>query len=173
MQKNAIIAAISFAWLVMLSCHANAELSMQPSNQAAGTITQLVQIFTGLERDLHHAIANNDQARIDSLLSTDFEMWNSVRSGEPTPRAEWLKLLKTQSSTWSNRKITQMAVKGIGDNAIVSYKWQGDTDVYIVDIWQGINDNWQLVIRYASEAGNPKTLLPGFDANKKIIEKRY
>jgi len=140
---------------------------------AAGTVTQFVQIFGELERGLQSAISRNDKSGIDALLSPDFEMWASSRPGAPVPRADWLAQLLSHPDTFSARTITQMAVNGFCDHALVSFKWGGTPDFFVIDNWRNYNGGWLLETRFIGPAGDTQTLIPGLDIKSPVIEKKF
>ncbi|MGZ4960316.1 MAG: nuclear transport factor 2 family protein [Methylomonas sp.] len=135
-----------------------------PMSTAAAPIamaTRLVVLFGELEKNIQTAIEQGQQSRLEGFLTDDFEMWAGPRPGEPVPKADWLKESITHPEAVKFRHIEQVVAKDFGDIVIVSFKWGGETDIFVIDIWKKINGTWKLSTRYAGPAGTLGFDIPG------------
>lgn len=131
------------------------------------TTTRLVAIFSELENDCVKAIQQNDGARLNKLLSEDFEVWTPAPPGHPIPREDWLK----QAEKPQSFSIRQMAVRGLANDISIASFVLSETvnppaakprNTFVVDVWKKSGDQWQLTDRYASPfAGAIPAATPG------------
>src|SRR5262249_53311661 len=140
-----------------------------PTGRAPGgpTVTRLVQMFTGLETEWMEAARRKDRAALERFLADDYELRTSARPGEPIPPEEWL---QTAMDRYNLRSFTigQMAVRELGDAALVSFLYRQEAelegrdrsgDFFVVDAWVRTDGVWKVKARYAGPVeGRP---LPG------------
>lgn len=136
-------------------------------------VTRLVVLFGELEQNIQIAAAQGDQSRLESFLTDDFDMWIGPNPGEPIPRADWVKESIKHPESIKSRHIEQLVAKDFGEFSVVSFKWSGLTDLFVVDIWKAINGTWKLATRYAGPAGTLDLGIPGSDVHKPIFEKKF
>jgi Domain of unknown function (DUF4440) len=143
------------------------------------TVTRLVKLFMDLEGTLTTGLREGNAAAVDTMLAEDFEMRVASMPGNPTPRAEWIKLSLGKPA--SHFRIEQMAVHDLGDVSTVSFLQAGVApggrreparDIAIVDVWKRAGDSWKLAIRYAGPAGSRDFVIPGA-SREAPIAKRY
>lgn len=104
--------------------------------------------FTRLENQLNSALASTDPQSAGSVLSEDFEEWTPQPPGSPIARDEWL---KRGNKSLAQARIHQMAVKEIGDYALVDFVLTaGSKQFFIVDLWHKQGSGWKMQERYRS-----------------------
>jgi ketosteroid isomerase-like protein len=140
-----------------------------PTGRAPGgpTVTRLVQMFTGLETEWMDAARRRDKAALERFLADDYELRISSLPGEPIPREEWLQAAMNRYNLRSFT-IGQMAVRELGDAALVSFLYSQEADVegrdrsgdfFVIDAWVQKDGVWKVKARYAGPVeGRP---LPG------------
>ena len=111
-------------------------------------MTRSMTECAGRERELADAVASQDQAATDRLLSPDFEFRPGTHPGEPTTRSDWL-----AESTLQGSGTDQLSVRELDNVAIASFVMAGagDTSSYVIDVWQQQGGEWQLVTRDQTE----------------------
>jgi ketosteroid isomerase-like protein len=142
------------------------------------TVTRLVKIFLELEGELAAGLRGGNAAAVERLLADDFELRVASMPGNPTPRAEWLRLALGKPGPAVS--FEQMAVHEYGDTAIVSFlqvplaKASRDPtrDIATVDVWKRAGEGWSLAVRYAGPAGRRDFAIPGA-SNEPPVDKRY
>lgn len=166
--------------LALLACclMAGAEAAqVSPASTAKDTpvamVTRWVQLFGDLEQSLQTAVAQGNQPRIDTLLAEDFEMRIGTRPAEPIPRADWISQSVKHPQSVSSRTIEDMAAHDFGEIVVVSFKWRGSPDLFVVDIWKAVKGEWTLAARYADPAGPSSLVLPGAGRKAPAFEKKY
>jgi hypothetical protein len=122
------------------------------------TTTRLVAQYSDLEHRLDRAIQHRDRAALDKILDDSFEQWSPAPPGEPMPRDEWMHHALT-GVTLRSFRVRQMAVRTIGDTAVVSFTEDRDATCggrecsgsrFIVDLWQARGGAPHLLVRYDS-----------------------
>ena len=101
-------------------------------------------------------------------MSEDFELWTPAPPGDPVPREDWIHIVLT-AFTLQSFQIRQMAVRTVGDTAVVSFV-QTERAIctgrdcsgssFVVDLWQQDKDAAQLLVRYQSKLSGPMALGP-------------
>ena len=143
-------------------------LAAAPAAPQVPTVTRLVKLFDGLEGELQAALGRADTATLDRLVAADFEQRSGAEPGAPLPRAEWLQLNSQRSDAPSQR--LQMAAHERGDTLIVSFLWahaDKRRDLFVVDVWQRQQDQFQLATRYVASASGPRSARPAADTPPK------
>src|SRR5262245_33301757 len=111
-----MITVRSFLWLL-----AAVAFSAPAQDAAPGrvpTVTRLVKMFSELENTLGATLQRADAAGVDKLVAEDFELRVASMPGNPTPRAEWIRLSLGKASPY---RIEQMAVHDFGNVCVVSF----------------------------------------------------
>jgi hypothetical protein len=138
--------------LLALACCAT---FAQAPRKAISTTTRQVAMFSELESKLETAFQKQDAARLEKILTDDFEVWSPRPSGDPIARDEWLQTapeLRPQSF-----KVRQMAVRTFGQIYVVSFTLTqtisgAQQSHFIVDVWRGAGGAAKLQVRYQSAA---------------------
>jgi hypothetical protein len=112
------------------------------------TVSRLVQLFSRLEAEWMDAARRGDGPTLDRLVADDFEVRPAEAPGTPTPRAEWLATTRSAAVP----AISQMAVRALGDVAVVSFRAVGGpgSTAFMVDLWVQRGGSWQIAARYQS-----------------------
>ncbi len=155
-----------------------ADAADTPATGRVPTVTRLVKLFLELESSLAEGLRGGGTTTVDGMLADDFELRVAPAPGNPTPRAEWLRLAMDKPGP--PVRIEQMAVHEFGDVAVVSFlqaAMSGDKrdparDIATVDVWRRAGDAWKLAVRYAGPAGGRGFIIPGASVQAPI-EKRY
>ena len=142
------------------------------------TVTRLVKLFLELESALTTSVHDGNAAAVDKMLAEDFEMRVASMPGNPTPRAEWIRLSRGKGA--STARIEQMAVHDFGDVCVVSFLQTGiagnrgdvPNDIFMTDVWKRTGDSWKLAVRYAGPAGGRDVVIPGASKEAPVV-KRY
>ena len=115
------------------------------------SMTRLMIVFAGIERNLADAVSRHDQTTTDKLLSPDFEFRPDAHPGEPTTRADWL-----ADNAMHGTGTDQLSVRELGDVAVVSFvtRTTANASSYVIDVWKQQGDTWQLITRYQSKLPN-------------------
>ncbi len=166
-QTLATVAVAAFLAITGNAAHADQPL-----------VTRLVMQFNQLETTLLANAQQGDQKAVGDLLADHFEMRTNDTPGEPIPRADWIQQFIQAHPQGS---ISQMAVHDYDSVDVVSFLYQSQSPagkpqrIGMVDIWQRINGNWKLAVRYAGTADKPGFLIPGMGAENRqpVIDKRY
>ncbi len=67
-----------------------------------------------------------------------------------------------------------MAVHDVGNAAIASFvQANGQSVLFVVDVWQRSGVDWRLAVRYASPIGSPDLAIPGVGPAEPEIPKKY
>lgn len=138
------------------------------------TVTRLVKLFSGLEKDLVARTHAKDAAALDAVLDPSFELRAGNAPGTPVPRDAWIREARAAQRT--PPQIDQMAVHDFGDIAIVSFREtdggsaQRGSRRFVVDCWKRDGDSWKLAVRYASDAPAQRVKPPNAAAT---VDKRY
>ncbi len=141
----------------------------EPGGRRIVTTTRQVSKFSDLEEQLTRAIQHKDEVRLGKLVSEDFELWTPAPPGDPVPREDWIHIVLT-ALTLQSFQIRQMAVRTVGDTAVVSFV-QTERAIctgrdcsgssFVVDLWQQQGkDAAQLLVRYQSKLSGPMALGP-------------
>jgi len=149
-----------------------------PTGGRVPTVTRQVKAFTELEGALDAGVRSGNAAAVGKMLAEDFEMRAASMPGNPTPRAEWIRL--ALANPGPPVRIEQMAVHEFGTVAVVSFmqrpsskpKHDPSLDVATVDVWRRAGDAWVLAVRYSGPAGATDFAIPGV-SREPPIEKRY
>jgi hypothetical protein len=114
------------------------------------TVSRLVVLFSRLETEWMEAARRGDGPTLDRLVADDFEVRRAEAPAAPTPRAEWL----TATRGAAVPAVSQMAVRALGDVAVVSFRGVGDSGsaAFVVDLWLQRGGDWQIAARYESAA---------------------
>lgn len=144
------------------------------------TVTRLVKDFSELEFEIIAALKQKNQAKLTQLVDKNFEMQVALESADSVPLSEWLKTSMAEAHLYTY-DITGMAVRDLGEAAIVSFDWipatsaqQGSSPKFtIIDVWKKEGVDWKLAIRFASVLEKSEVRFPGFSLTDKGIEKKY
>ena len=146
-----------------------------PASGRIPTVTRLVKLFTGLERDLVARTHAKDAAALDAILDPAFELRAGNAPGTPVPRDAWIR--DARAAQRASPLIEQMAVHDFGDIAIVSFRetaarasTRRGSARFVVDCWKREGDAWKLAVRYAGDASLQSTPAA---RSPRIIDKRY
>ena len=169
---------VAFLVAGVLASPLRADAADTPATGRIPTVTRLVKLFLELEGSLAAGIRGGNASAVDKMLAEDFELRVASTPGNPTPRAEWLRLAMDKPGP--SVRIEQMAVHDFGDVAIVSFlqaamtaeKRDSTRDIATVDVWKRTGDTWMLAVRYAGPAGTRSFAIPGASMEPPI-EKRY
>lgn len=151
-------------WMAALFCLSlsfPAAAQMTPSatvKKQISTVTRQVAAFSDLEKEFASALQKKDQARLEAMLTDDFDFWSPAGGGDPIDREEWLQNAHTvyEVQSWSLRELN---VRLAGETAVVSFTasekshFRGRNvsgDYFVVDVWAKSADGWRLAARYAS-----------------------
>ena len=121
------------------------------------TVTRWITLFYELETSLANALHTDDQAKLNELINSNFELRLVSNPDQAIPLDVWLKTQIKKSSLYSNQ-IEKMAVHNIHDTAIVSYESTIQSSknlkkkIFIVDVWSQENNQWKLMTRYSNES---------------------
>jgi hypothetical protein len=172
-------------FIVIFLCTFAISLESAPLSEDSNKIpllTRQVKTFSGLELELIEALKNKNQFKLDKLVAEDFEMRTVARPDDPVPYAEWLKISLAEASVYT-LDIGRMAVHDLNETAVVSLMWNSVADnkqtampnIFLVDVWTKKGAEWKLAIRYASPVRDDAIAIriPGFSADKPVIEKKY
>jgi hypothetical protein len=121
------------------------------------TLTRSASKYQSLELTLIQALQDRSDSQLNTILSSDFEVWSAETSG-PTSRADWQKA--AFASRGQPRAIRSLTVREFGDTAVVSFLLQDDSSsgsatrtLFVVDVWtEGTN---RLNVRYVSAPAKP------------------
>ena len=170
------------AIVLLAACLLGAALPAAAAEVAATgripTVTRLVKVFLELEGELAAGVQGGNEAAVENLLTDDFELRAASMPGNPTPRADWLRLALEKPGPAV--RIEQMAVHDYSDTAVVSFlqvpmvkgKRNPAMDIATVDVWRRAGEGWKLAVRYAGPAGSRDFAIPGA-SHEPPIEKRY
>jgi hypothetical protein len=173
-----IILPVVLLWASMAASPLGAQSAIDAASGRIPTLTRLVKLFLELEGALTTSLHEGNAASVDKTLADDFEMRVASMPGNPTPRAEWIKLALGKPAPAF--RIEQMAVHDFGDVCVVSFLQAGVAgdrreparDIAIVDVWKRAGDSWKLAVRYAGPAGSRDVVIPGASKDAPIV-KRY
>ena len=138
------------------------------------TVTRLVKLFSGLEKDLVVRAHAKDAAALDAVLDPSFELRAGNAPGTPVPRDAWIR--EARAAQHAPPQIDQMAVHDFGDIAIVSFRETTDGSArrgsprFVVDCWKRDGNSWKLAVRYASDVPAQRVKPPNAAAT---VDKRY
>jgi hypothetical protein len=118
-----IILPVVLLWASMLVSPLGAQTANDAATSRIPTVTRLVKLFLELEGALTTTLHEGNAATVDKMLADDFEMRVASMPGNPTPRAEWIKLSLGKPA--SAFRIEQMAVHDFGDVCVVSFLQAG------------------------------------------------
>jgi hypothetical protein len=113
-------------------------------------VSRLVLQFSRLEGEWMEAAKRGDGPTLDRLVADDFEVRRGESPGVPAPRAEWLMAAPHAPVP----AVSQMAVRALGDVAVVSFRAGTDSGVasFVVDLWVQRAGDWKVAARYESAA---------------------
>ena len=176
MNKSRLVITLLAA--VALASPLSASAADTPATGRIPTVTRLVKIFLEMEDALAAGIRSGNAAAVEKMLAEDFELRVASNPGNPTPRAEWLRL--SLAKPGPALRIEQMAVHDFGEIAVVSFLQAAGTaqkrdaarDIATVDVWKRSGDTWLLAVRYAGPAASHGLVIPGASAEPPI-DKRY
>ena len=136
------------------------------------TVTRLVKLFLERETSLIDAIRAGDAGTIGNALTEDFELRTGTRAANPVPRAAFIReVLRTREG---GGEVSGMAVHDVGNAAIASFvQANGQSVLFVVDVWQRSGADWKLAVRYASPIGSPDLAIPGVGPAEPEIPKKY
>lgn len=126
------------------------------------TRTRLVALYSDLESQLAAAAQKSDSAKLQQMLTDDFEQWSPEPPGDPIPREDWMAAYHPTSFSAS-----QMAVRTFGNVEIASFVLhqkgafadkEASGDFFVVDVWKREGNTSRLASRYISRIG--KTTVP-------------
>jgi ketosteroid isomerase-like protein len=176
MNTSRLVIAFLVAGVLAYPLRAHAADSPAPGR--IPTVTRLVKLFLELEGALAAGVRSGNATAVDGMVADDFELRVASMPGNPTPRAEWLRLALDKPGP--SFRIEQMAVHDFGEVAIVSFleaamageKRDATRDIATVDVWKRSGETWKLAVRYAGPAGSHGFAIPGASMQPPI-EKRY
>ena len=127
---------------------------VKPGGIRIQTATRQVVLFSRLESDLNEAISLHDQSKLAAMLTEDFEVRTPNLAGDPIARQDWITQAASGEVPQASRT-GHMAVRSFSDTAIVDFVEQVRGDVaphyrFVVDVWKGSGESWQLAVRYVS-----------------------
>jgi hypothetical protein len=145
-----------------------------PSPQSGGMPTVEADLFFRMEKRLADAVVAQNQAALEPLLSTDFELRTARSGGELTLRDEWLQAAVSSYKVRSYR-ITGVTVRPCGSSAIVNFFYEQQAsfagtdlsgDFFVTDVWEKEGREWHLAARYSAGP----VVAPKLPANPKVKE---
>ncbi len=140
--------------LVVLALVSAAGGQRQRTQNHPATRTRLVALYSELEAQLATAAQKSDSAKLQQLLSDDFEQWTPEPPGDPMLREDWMAAYHPTSFSTH-----QMAVRAFGDTEIASFVLHqkaafGEKDesgeFFVVDVWRREGNTSRLASRYIS-----------------------
>jgi hypothetical protein len=161
-------------WLAAVSLAAHAGMGAAQTSETARipTVSRLVMQFTEREIDLATRIRAGDAQGAGRLLTDDFELRAGPQPGRPVPRDDWLR--QSIRSAGPMAAPMQMAVHDLGDTMVVSFLQPSDNaNLFVVDVWKRVQQEWKLAIRYLAAAGGSGVALPGVPPAEPSIPKKY
>jgi len=170
-----IILALVLVW-VAVPCIAQAGQQREPEKseeqRSASEAHSYVELFSKLERDWNQAIQKKDRSALEATLAPEFTYRSSEDPENPLLRADWIQqeLIGSDIHILSQRAIAIRAFLGVAvvsfvqiERSTVNGKDRSD-EYFIVDLWEGHHDKWQVAARYRAPAGTP----PGRGTRRKI-----
>jgi hypothetical protein len=124
------------------------------------TATRQVALFTGLERQMLHAVEKKDKAGLEAMLADEFEI--AMPDADSLAGPDWVDSVMAHDFTLKSFVIRQMSVADLGDAAVVkferlqqaTYKGRNESgEFFVVDLWKKSGDSWKLASRYVSKVG--------------------
>lgn len=139
---------------ILMSSLASAQ-DAKPGGMLIQTPTRQVTLFSRLESELNQAISRHDKEKLAAMLTDDFEARTPNLAGDPIPRQDWLAKV-VSGEVPAGFRAGRMAVRSFSDTAVVDFvEQQGGKprsgERFVVDVWKGSGDSWQLAVRYMSE----------------------
>ena len=159
------------AIVVALAVAAAASGQRQRTQNHPVTRTRLVALYSDLEAQLATAAQKSDSAKLQQMLSDDFEQWTPEPPGDPIPREDWMAAYHPPSFSTH-----QMAVRTFGDTEIASFVLHqkaafGDKDAsgefFVVDVWRREGNSSRLASRYLCRAARTAVSSPPAPSGKR------
>lgn len=132
------------------------------------TATRQVALFTGLEKQMLHAVQKKDKAGLQALVADDFEI--SMPDADPLAGDDWLDSVMASDFNLKSFVVRQLSVADLGEAAIVKFDrvqqaaYKGRNaggEFFVVDLWKKNGDSWKLANRYVAKAGSiPENVKP-------------
>lgn len=125
------------------------------------TATRQVTIFSGLEKQMLHAVENKDKAALASMLTEDCSI--HMPDSDPMDCGDWIDSVMNKDFILAKFLIREVDVADLGTAAVVSFdrvqdsKYQGKPDggeFYVIDLWKKDGNAWRLANRYVSKVGS-------------------
>ena len=144
------------------------------------TVTRLVKVFSQLEVEIITGFKKKNQTALARLIDQNFEMQVALKAADSVPLSAWLKTSIAEAPSYTY-DIGDMAVRDLGQTAIASFEWKPyestkqnpAPEIFIVDVWKKVGEDWKLAIRFSSAAQKSDVKFPGFSITDEVIEKRY
>jgi hypothetical protein len=149
-----------------------------PGPQRIQTVTRLVHVFSGLERDWMDAVRQGDEAGATRPLDEAFEMRSALAPSDPVPAAEWVRSALHDFHARSLR-VSDMAVRELGATALVSFRLAQEAEragkdesgeFFVTDVWVQKDGSWKVAARYTDAPGGRRPIgmpVPGASIPKK------
>ena len=180
MSKNEEVRSpLVFALLLLcvaVPCMAQAgqlrERGKSEEERPASESHSYVELFTKLERDWSLALQKKDKTALEATLAPEFIYRASEDPENPVLRADWMQqaLMSSDIRAFSQRAIAIRAFLGVAvvsfvqsEQSTVNGKDRSD-EYFIVDLWEGHQDKWQVAARYRAPAGSH----PDMDNKRKV-----
>ena len=118
------------------------------------TATKQVTMFSGLEKQMLHAVESKDRAALESMLTEDCSI--NMPDADAMDCADWIDSVISKDFALTKFVIRQVSVADLGTAAVVSYdrlqysKYQGKPDggeFFVVDLWKKDGNAWKLATR--------------------------
>lgn len=122
-----------------------------------------------LEQALLAAVQAHDAARLEQLLTDDFEMTVAQDASHPVPRDDWIDSAVQRAA--APRRIAQLAARDFGATVLATFVLQGAPALFVVDTWQRDGSGWRLAARQVAPAEGARRAIPG-DAVQRPIRKK-
>ena len=124
-----------------------------------GLPTKFVSIFTKLEQKIQGAVINKDQLVLNQLMLDNFLEYLASKPEQGISRETWISTMFDHPE-FAHAQIKELSAISLGQNMIVSFILQSkgaqDKSMFVLDIWQGNDENARLSIRYTSFSGSPE-----------------
>lgn len=137
------------------------------------TFTRLTTVFSKKEQELQHAIFSRDKSAMNKLLDNSFAEHLAAQPTVAIMREQWVQKI-TQQNKFGEKIIDEMSTFNYGNVVIVSFQLLDEKHrepaIFIVDIWQGTDENAKLLLRFSATTNSPNKAIFG---DQGVLPKKY
>ena len=158
--------------LIAITAFASAQEPVKPGlTPRIITATKQVTMFTGLEKQMLHAVQKKDKAALNAMLGEDFSI--EMPDADTLYGEDWVDSVMAKDFTLKSFVVRQMSVIQLNDAAVVKYgrtqesTYKGKSDggeFFVVDLWTKDGSSWKLASRYVAKVSSvpymPKPVKP-------------